>query len=68
MSSKRPRDGRLTAFITLVVGSVWAAAGLASLVDANVTPLTIITPVMLIVTGFWMATRKNGNGKGDEER
>jgi sulfite exporter TauE/SafE len=56
-------QGRLTAFLTLLVGLVWGIAGIAALVTNNVTPLTVITPVMLIVVGFWMAAKRNGEKK-----
>jgi hypothetical protein len=63
MSQAASMNGNLTTFITVIVGMVWAIVGIVSLFTGDVTELAAITPVMLIVTGFWMATKKNGGNK-----
>ena len=48
---------KLTIFIAVLVGSVWAIAALTSLLLEDYTGLSIITPVMLIVAGFLFGSR-----------
>lgn len=43
---------RLQYFVAVMVAVVWAAAGLASVITQQYKTLEIVTPVMMIVTGF----------------
>lgn len=52
----------LITLVAIAVTFVWAVVTLASLLLQEYTALSIVTPVMLIVTGFLFAVRR-GNGK-----
>ena len=50
--------------LAFIISGVWAVSAIGSLVTKEYTSLSIITPVMLIVTGFLFAVGRNGgNGK-----
>jgi len=51
-----PREN-LTTLIALAVCSIWMIVALVSLYTRDYTPLTIVTPVMLIVAGFLFGYR-----------
>ena len=55
----------LTTVIALAVCAVWSVAAVTSLVTQEYTPLTVITPVMLIVAGFLFGLKINRNGNGN---
>lgn len=42
----------LQTIIAIMVAVVWAAAGLASVITQEYKTLEVVTPVMMIVTGF----------------
>lgn len=46
-----------------VITVIWGVATVASLVSGETTALAIVTPVMLIVAGFFFS--RPGNGKGN---
>ena len=52
---------QLRVIIGLTVAVIWSVVTLGSLVTQNFTPLTIVTPVMLVVTGFLFARKLNGD-------
>lgn len=67
MNDNRGRDG-LATIIALAISVVWATVALASIFTREYTPLSIVTPVMLIVAGFMFGLRvTKGNGDGDKK-
>lgn len=50
----------LIAIIALIVAGVWAVVALASLLIEDYTGLTIVTPIMGIVSAFLFGLKKNG--------
>lgn len=60
------RRDTLISVISLVVSFAWLCVALVSLLIRDYTALTIVTPVMLVVTGvlYGKAPVKNGNGNG----
>lgn len=56
---------RLVTIFAIGVGAVWAIVTLVSLYTKEYTPLTAITPVMLIVAGFLFGYRGGRNGHGN---
>jgi hypothetical protein len=58
------RREQLTTVLALIISSVWAIVAIASLLIKEYTALTVVTPVMLIVSGFLFGVKatKNGNG------
>lgn len=53
----------LASVLALIVSFVWATVALASLFIHEYTALTIVTPVMLIVSGFLFGIKVTKNGK-----
>ncbi len=51
--------------LAVTVAFCWAFASIAGVVWNRLVPIEVITPVMLVVTGFYM-TRKDSNGKDHE--
>jgi hypothetical protein len=51
---------RLRVVIAITIGGVWAVVTLASLATGAYTPLTVTTPVMLVMAGFLFSSKKNG--------
>jgi ATP/ADP translocase len=47
--------------IGLVVALVWLLTSVGGMVRQDYTPLSVVTPVMLVVTGFLFARKANGN-------
>jgi fumarate reductase subunit D len=43
---------------------VWGIATLVSLFTKDTTVVAIVTPVMLVVAGFFFGRGRNGNGNG----
>lgn len=64
MAKETGRD-LLTTVLALIISLVWATVALSSLVIHEYTALTVVTPVMLVVSGFLFGLKvtKNGNGK-----
>jgi len=55
----------LVTFVALVVTVVWALATILAIIERDYTGLSIVTPVMLVVTGCLFAFgKRNGNGNG----
>ena len=54
----------LRTVLAITVAAIWTLASIDSIVFNRPVPSEIITPVMLIVVGAYMA-RRNGNGNGD---
>lgn len=54
----------VTALLALLVAVVWAVVALVTLLTNNTVPLTVITPVMLVVCAFYFGFRKNGTAGG----
>ena len=57
----------LRVVIGLAVCLVWLIISLATLVTKDYTPLSIVTPVMLIVVAALYTKKINGNGSSDEK-
>jgi len=55
----------LTTVIALAVCAVWSIVAVTSLITQEYTPLTVVTPVMLIVSGFLFGLKINRNGNGN---
>lgn len=58
------RQARLAGYVAYVVVAVWATLALASVVTQDYEPLTLVTPVTMIVVGFLFGFR-NGIKKKD---
>ena len=58
------RRDLLSTVLALTISFVWATVAIASLFIHEYTALTIVTPVMLVVSGFLFGLKvtKNGNG------
>ena len=54
----------LTTVLALIISGVWATVALASLLIREYTALTIVTPVMLMVSGFLFGLKVTKNGHG----
>jgi hypothetical protein len=57
-------DPRLIAFVAAAVVVGWLASFAIGAVQQNWTPLTITTPVMLILAGYAFGIRLTRNGNG----
>jgi hypothetical protein len=51
----------LRMIIGLTVAMVWLIMSIGGLVIRDYTPLSVVTPVMLVVTGFLFARKANGD-------
>lgn len=58
----------LRTLIALVVVAVWAAAGIDAVITYQFKSLEIITPVMMIVTGFLFGYQIQVNRSGTPRR
>ena len=61
---KQSRD-TLTTSLALLISVVWAIIALASIFTREYAALTVVTPVMLVASGFLFGIKvsKNGDGK-----
>ncbi len=58
---------RLTTPLAICVASCWVFASINSIVLNRPLPAELVTPVMLIVVGAYMA-RGNGHGNGKDKQ
>jgi hypothetical protein len=63
MVADEPRRDLLTSLLSLIISLVWATVAISSLFIHEYTALTVVTPVMLIVSGFLFGLKVTKNGK-----
>jgi hypothetical protein len=52
---------QLRVIIGLTVASIWTIVTIGGLIIQDFTPLTVVTPVMLVVVGFLFGRKMNGD-------